>query len=205
MKLYFSPGACSLAPHIVLEELGQNHTLEKVDLAVHKTEKGADYYEVNAKGYVPALDIGEVDVLTEVPIVIQYIVDKAGNTELLPKAGTMERYRAMEMLNFITAEMHKGLGGLFYKPVPEARKAIVEKFSKRLDWLETKLGKAKYILGNTFSAADAYAFTVLSWAPMLSFDLKPWKNVSDYVARIAARPSVQAAMKAEGLKVAIAA
>ena len=200
MKLYYSPGACSLAPHIVLEELGQKHTLEKVDLGAHKTEKGTDYYEVNPKGYVPALDIDEAHVLTEVPVVIQYIVDKAGDTQLLPKTGTMERYRAMEMLNFITAEMHKGLGALFYKPVPEARKAIVERFSKRLDWLEKKLDGSKYILGNAFSAADAYAFTVLSWAPMLNVDLKPWKNVSDYVARIAARPSVQAAMKAEGLQ-----
>ncbi|MGH6908375.1 MAG: glutathione binding-like protein, partial [Aestuariivirga sp.] len=146
-----------------------------------------------------ALDIGNGEVLTEVPIVIQYIVDKSGNTDLLPKTGTMERYRAMETLNFITSELHKGMGSLFYKPEPETRKAIIATLSKRLDWLEKKLGRAQYVLGNAFSAADAYAFTVLSWAPMFSFDLKPWKNISAFMERVAARPAVQAAMKAEGL------
>ncbi|MBC8036735.1 MAG: glutathione transferase GstA [Rhizobiales bacterium] len=202
MKLYYMPGACSLAPHIVLNELGKTHSLEKVDGGTKKTAGGEDFNTINSKGYVPTLDIGDGEVLTEVAAILQYLVDKSGNTELLPKAGTMERYRAMETLNFIASEMHKGLGGLFYKPVPEARKAIIEKFSKRLDWLEAKLGKGNYILGNTYSAADAYAFTVLNWAPMLGFDLKPWKNISSYVARIAARPAVQAALKAEGLAVA---
>jgi len=202
MKLYYSPGACSLAPHIVLNELGQTYSLEKVNLATHKVEDGSDYTQVNPKGYVPALDIGKGEILTEASTILQYLADKAGNTELLPKAGTMERYRAMEALNFVASELHKGLGGLFYKPVPEARKAIVERVSKRLDWLETQLGKAKYILGDTYSAADAYAFTVLNWGPMLSFDIKPWKNISAYMARITARPAVQAAMKAEGLAAA---
>jgi len=204
MKLYYSPGACSLAPHIVLNELGQTHSLEKVNLTTHKLEDGGDYTKVNAKGYVPALDMGDGQVLTEASTILQYLADKAGNTELLSKAGSMERYRAMEMLNFVASELHKGLGSLFYKPVPEARKAIIEKANKRLDWLETRLGKSKYILGDNFSVDDAYAFTVLNWAPMLNFDLKPWKNISSYVSRIAARPSVQAAMKAEGLQAAAA-
>ncbi|HUR43853.1 MAG TPA: glutathione transferase GstA [Aestuariivirga sp.] len=204
MKLYYSPGACSLAPHIVLNELGQTYSLEKVDLATHKTESGNDFTKVNGKGYVPALDIGEGDTLTEASTIVQYLADKAGNTQLLPKAGTMERYRAMEALNFVASELHKGLGSLFSKPLPEARKAIVEKVSKRLDWLEAKLGKGDYLLGDSYSVADAYAFTILNWGPMLSFDLKPWKNISAYVARIAARPAVQRAMNAEGLKAAAA-
>ncbi len=199
MKLYYSPGACSLAPHIVLNELGQTHSLEKVNLATHTIEGDGDYTQINPKGYVPALDMGKGEILTEVSTILQYLADKTGNAELLPKAGTMERYRAMEALNFVASELHKGLGGLFYKPVPEARKAIIERVSKRLDWLEAKLGKADYFLGNDYSVADAYAFTILNWGPMLGFDLKPWKNISAYVARVAARPAVQAALKAEGL------
>lgn len=204
MKLYYSPGACSLAHHIVLNELGQTYSLEKVNLATHKLERGDDYTKINPKGYVPALDLGNGEILTEASTILQYIADKAGNTELLPKAGTMERYRAMEMLNFIASELHKGMGALFYKPVGDARKAIVDKLSKRLDWLDAKLGKSRHTLGDTFSAPDAYAFTILNWGPMVGFDTTQWKNITAYLARVAARPTVQAAMKAEGLQAAAA-
>ena len=203
MKLFYAPGACSLAPHIVLNELGQTYSLEKVDLTSHKTKSGDDFTKVNSKGYVPTVDLGKGEVLTEVATILQYLVDKAGNTDLLPKLGTMERYRAMETLNFIASELHKGMGGLFNKAMPEeGRKQIIEKLSKRLDWLDSQLGKAKYVLGNVYSAADAYAYTVLNWGQWVGMDIKPWKNISAFMARVAARPAVQAALKAEGLAAA---
>lgn len=200
MKLYYMPGACSLAPHIILNELGKTHSLEKVDGATKKTSGGNDFFAVNSKGYVPTIEIGNGEVLTEVATILQYLVDKAGNTELLPKVGTMERYRAMETLNFIASELHKGMGGLFNKAMPEeGRKQIIEKLSTRLDWLEVQLGKTDYLLGDSYSAADAYAFTVLNWGQWVGVDIKPWKNISAFMARVSARPAVQAAMKAEGL------
>lgn len=203
MKLFYAPGACSLAPHIVLNELGQTHSIEKVDLGTKKTETGGDFTKINPKGYVPTIDIGKGEVLTEVSTILQYLVDKAGNTELLPKAGTMERYRAMETLNFIASELHKGMGGLFNKAMPEeGRKQIIEKLSTRLNWLDAQLGKANYVLGNAYSAADAYAYTVLNWGQWVGFDIKPWKNITAFMARVAARPAVQKALNAEGLAAA---
>ncbi len=200
MKLYYSPGACSLAPHIVLNELGRAYTIEKVDLGAKKTETGGDYLKINAKGYVPALDLGKGEMLTEVSTILQYLVDKAGTSDLLPKIGTMERYRAMETLNFIASELHKGFGSLFNKAMPEeGRKIIIERLSTRLGWLDAQLGKAKFLLGNAYSAADAYAFTVLNWGQWVGIDMKQWPNISAFMARVSARPAVQAALKAEGL------
>jgi len=200
MKLYYSPGACSLAPHIVLEELGTKHTLEKVDLVAKKTESGSDFTKINSKGYVPALDLGGGDMLTEVSTILQYLADKSGSQELLPKFGTMERYRAMEGLNFVASELHKNFGMMFNKAMPEeGKKAIVERIKQRLGWLDGQLGKSDYLLGANYSVADAYAFTVLNWAQYVGIDLKDWKNIAAYVARVGARPAVQAALKAEGL------
>ena len=200
MKLYYAPAACSLAPHIVLNELGTKHSIEKVDLGSKTTETGANFTQINPKGYVPALDLGGGEMLTEVSTIIQYLADKASGSGLLPKAGTMERYRAMETLNFIASELHKGLGGLFNKAMPEdGRKVIIERLNARLDWLETQLAKSDYLLGKNYSVADAYAFTILNWGQWVGVDLKGWKNISAFMTRVAARPAVQSALKAEGL------
>jgi len=197
MKLYYSAGACSLSPHIVLRELGNKFELEAVDLGTKQTKSGKDYTKINPKGYVPALEIENGEVLTEGPAIVQYLADKA-NSDILPKAGTMERYRAMEMLNYITAELHKSMGSLFDKSItPEARKATIEKISKRIDHLDTILGKHPYVLGDKFSVADAYAFTVLGWGKWVGVDISKWKNVSEFMKRMEARPAVQAALQAE--------
>jgi glutathione S-transferase len=200
MKLYYAPGACSLAPHIVLRELGKKFELVKVDLGAKKTESGSDFTRVNSKGYVPTLEMKKGDVLTEVATIVQYLADKAKATKLLPKAGTMARYRTMESLNFVASELHKGIGGLFNPAMPAEGKAIItERVLKRLGWLNTLLGKQNYLTGKSFSVADAYAFTVINWCGMVGVDLSSLKNVQAFMARVGARPAVQAALKAEGL------
>ena len=202
MKLYYSPNACSMAAHIVLKELGVPHDIEKVDVVAKKTAAGGDFIKINPKGYVPALDIGKGEVLTEVSTILQYLADTNGGEAILPKAGTMARYRAMETLNFIASELHKGLGGLFAKTMPdEGRKVIIEKVGLRLDWLNGELGKHQYMTGKDFSVADAYAFTILNWGQWVGVDMAKWPNITDFLKRMAARPSVQVAMKAEGLTV----
>ncbi len=198
MKLYYSPGACSLAPHIVLRELGKTFDLEKVDLGAKKTESGADYWAANSKGYVPTLEISKDENLTEVATILQYLGDQSN--ALVPKAGTMERYRLMEMLNFIASELHKGIGGLFNPAMPDAGKeAIKDRASKRIAWLDGVLAKSDYVTGKDFSVADAYAFTVLNWCAMVAVDLGGFKNIQAWQARVGSRPAVQAALKAEGL------
>ena len=200
MKLYYAPGACSLAPHIVLNELGSSYELEKVDLAAKKTETGADFAEVNGKGYVPTLDLGKGEILTEVSIILQYLADKAQNSGLLPAFGSMERYRAMETLNFIASELHKGIGGLFNPAMPEdGKKAIIDRVKRRLSWLDAQLAKKPYLLGENYSVADAYAFTVLGWSKWVNLDLSAYAHVVAYLDRVGARPAVQAALKKEGL------
>jgi glutathione S-transferase len=200
MKLYYAPGACSMAPHIVLHELGKKFEIEKVDLGVKKTDGGKDFNKINGKGYVPTLEMKKGEVLTEVSTIVQYLADKAKNTKLLPKAGTMARYRAMETLNFVASELHKGLGGLFNKAMPEeGRKVIIERVNKRLDYVDGVLAKNKFLTGKSFSVADAYAFTILNWGQWVGVDMKNWKNISKYLEAVAKRPAVQAAMKAEGL------
>ena len=165
MKLYYSAGACSLSPHIVLRELGNKFELEAVDLGTKQTKSGKDYTKINPKGYVPALELENGEVLTEGPAIVQYLADKA-NSEILPKAGTMDRYRAMEMLNFITVRTAQEHGQLSSTRActPEVRKATIDKISKRIDHLDAILGKHPYVLGDKFSVADAYAFTVLAGA-----------------------------------------
>lgn len=149
---------------------------------------------------MPTLEITNGEVLTEVSTIVQYLADKAKATKLLPKPGTMARYRAMEMLNFIASELHKGLGGLFNKAMPEdGRKVIIERLTKRLDWLDGQLAKNKFVLGKSFSVADAYAFTILNWGQWVGVDIKAWKNISAFLERIAARPAVKKTLKAEGL------
>lgn len=200
MKLYYSPGACSLAPHIVLNELGQPYDLEKVDLAAKKTETGADFTEVNGKGYVPTLELAKGEVLTEVSVILQYLADKAQNSGLLPAFGSMDRYRAMETLNFVASELHKGFGSLFNPAMPEeGKKAIIARLQRRLAWLDEQLAKKPYLMGENYSVADAYAFTVLGWARHVNVDLSPYAHIVAYLDRVGARPAVQAALKKEGL------
>lgn len=201
MKLYYSPGACSLAPHIVLRELGKKFDLVRVDLRAKQTEAGKDFIKVNSKGYVPTLEINSKgEVLTEVATILQYLADKAKATKLLPKAGTMNRYRAMEALNFVASELHKGIGGLFNPAMPaDGKAAIVDRVMKRLEWLNSVLGKQNFLTGKSFGVADAYAFTVLNWTGMVGVDLSGFKNIQAYQARVGSRPAVQAALKAEGL------
>jgi glutathione S-transferase len=200
MKLYFTPGACSMAPHILLRETGQTFDLEQVDLASKKTKSGADYKKINGKGYVPALQLDNGEVITEAPIILQYLADQKPESGLMPKAGTMERYRTQEWLNFVTSELHKGLGALFNPAVPDAyRTMAIDRVGTRLDFLESKLQGKQYLQGDKFTAPDAYLFTILSWAPHLKVSLDKWPGIQAYLGRVAARPQVQATLKAEGL------
>ena len=200
MKLYYSPGACSLSPHIVAREAGQAVTLQRVDLKAKTIEGGGDYMAVNPKGYVPALEIEPGVVLTEGPAIVQYLADLAPASGLAPKAGTIERARLQEWLNFISTELHKTIGSLFNPTqTPEWKAAMVALAERRLGHVDATLGGGPFLLGETFSAADAYLFTVLGWLRHVGMDVKRWPNLAAYVGRIAQRPKVQEALKAEGL------
>ena len=200
MKLYYAPGACSLSPHIVLLEAGLPFTVEKTDLKSKKTEKGVDYLTINPKGFVPALQLDDGQVLTEGPAIVQYIADQKPDSGLAPRAGTMERYRLMEILNFISSEVHKNFSPVF-NPSASAdwKKAAIENLGKRFDWLSAHLGNRRYLLGDAFTAADAYLFTVLNWSRHAGIDLTKWPVLEAYQSRVGHRPKVQEALKAEGL------
>lgn len=200
MKLYYSPGACSLASHIVLNELGTEHSIEKVDLRAKVTETGADFKGVNPKGAVPALATAE-GVLTEGAAILQFLADKAGNTELAPAVGTMARARVQEMLNFVATEVHKAYSPLFTPGLAEeAKVAAKANIARRLGQLEAMLEDGRdYLMGAKFSLADAYVFTVTNWSKMTGVDMSSFPKLEAMRGRIAARPAVQAAMKAEGL------
>ena len=202
MKLYYSPGACSLSPHIVLRETGAKFDLVKVNLADHKTEAGEDFYAINPKGAVPALQLDNGDVLTEGAMIVQYVADHAKDhdVDVMPKAGTMERYRQAEWLNWVAAEFHKPMGSLFGKDMASAAGDLIKiNIDKKAAYLDKHLAKHEYLMGKHFTAADAYAFTILSWAPHVGADITKYKNVAAFQARVGARPAVQAALKAEGL------
>lgn len=200
MKLYYAPGACSMSPHIVLREAGQKFDLVKVDLGTHKTESGADYKKINPKGAVPALELDNGEVLTEGAVIVQYVADHAKNTQLMPAAGSMERYREAETLNWIAAEFHKSMGSLFNKELAEkAGDLIKTRIAGQLAYLEGRLQGKDYLVGNHFTAADAYAFTILGWGQYVGVDASAYPNVKAYMGRIGARPTVQATLKAEGL------
>ena len=199
MKLYYSPGACSLAVHIALREAGTPVSLVKVDLRSHRTEDSIDYYSVNPKGYVPALELPDGSLLTEVAAILQFAADQAPSAELAPPAGTLERARLHEWLTFVSSELHKGLGPLFHPVSAETKAAIKEKLATRFRHLEKALAGRDYLMGSRFTVADAYAFTILNWAGMLNIDLAPFPAVRSYLVRVAARPQVQEALRAEGL------
>ena len=200
MKLYYAPGACSLSPHIVSREAGIPVELKKVNLKDKVVEGGADFSKVNSKGYVPALELDNGQVLTEGPVIVQYLADQKPESGLAPKAGSFERYRLQEWLNFITAEIHKGFSPLFKPNTPDEYKKIVrENLAGRFEWLNQQLAGKDYLMGKSFTVADAYLFTVLTWTKPLQIDLGKWPNVAAFVTRVSARPKVKEAMKAEGL------
>ncbi|MFL6623826.1 MAG: glutathione transferase GstA [Sulfurifustis sp.] len=200
MKLYFLPGACSLSPHIVLREAGMSFELEKVDRATKRTASGEDYLQVNPKGYVPALKLDDGQILTEGPAIVQYLADQKPESSLAPKTGTMERYRLMEWLNFTTSELHKQFSPLFNpKVTPDWKQNQLDLLAKRFDHVETNLKGKSFVMGDRFTVADAYLFTVLNWSNFQKIDLAKWPTIKDYLARIAARPSVKEALRAEGL------
>jgi len=200
MKLYYSPGACSLSPHIVSKEAGIALELQKVSTKDKTMEGGGDYWQVNGKGYVPALKLDDGQLLTEGPAIVQYLADRKPDSGLAPKNGTPERYRLQEWLNFITAEIHKGFSPLFRPNTPDEYKTISkENLAKRFDWLDQQLKGKDYLMGKTFTVADAYLFVVLGWTKPTNIDLSRWPNLAAYHARVAARPKVKEAMVAEGL------
>jgi glutathione S-transferase len=200
MKLYFSPGACSLSPHIVLLEAGLAFTTERVDLGTKKTASGADYNAINPKGYVPALELKDGVVLTEGPAIVQYLADLAPASKLAPAAGTLERYQVMEWLNFIGTELHKNFGPLFNPAATEEMKAAARNnLTKRFGYVARQLDGRDYLTGSQFTVADAYLFTVANWCGLLKFDLSDWPTLQAFQARVAARPAVQQALRDEGL------
>ena len=198
MKLYFMPGACSLSPHIALRETGLSFDLEQVDSKTKKTKSGADFLKVNPKGYVPALQLDDGQTLTEAAVIVQYIADKKPEAKLLPPAGTTERYRAQEWLNYIATEIHKGVGALFNPKLTDDWKDVLrESVAPKFDYLSKQLEGRSYAFGDGFSAVDGYLFTILGWPQYVGIDLAKWPVLKSYTDGIAKRPSVQAALKAE--------
>jgi glutathione S-transferase len=200
-QLYYAPGACSLAPHIVLRELGEDFILVKVSMQTRQTDDGADFNTINPKGYVPAMRLANGETLTEGAAISAFLADNKPDSGLVPRAGTLERARVNEWLVFINSEVHKTLGGLFNPAVTEdQKKALVERFATRLDYVEKSLSDGRaYLTGDTFTIADPYLFVVVNWTNMLGIDIAKWTHVKAFQARVAARPHTQAAMKAEGL------
>jgi glutathione S-transferase len=200
MKLYYSPGACSLSPHIALLEAGLPYELVKVDLKAKKVENGEDYLKVNPKGQVPALGLDNGEVLTEGPVIVQVVADKAAGKNLAPARDSAERYKLQEWLNFVTSELHKNFGPMFSPQLPqEAKPFFKDRVMGKFKYVETALAGHDYLMGKQFTVADGYLFTMLTWAEGLKFDLSSMPNLLAYKARVAARPKVQEALTKEGL------
>jgi glutathione S-transferase len=200
LKLYYSPGACSLSPHIVLHEAGIPFQAVLASTRTHKLADGTDYYTLNPKGYVPLLELDNGERLSEGPAIVQYLADQVPATGLAPQAGTMARYRLQEWLNFITSELHKGFSPLFNPAMPEEAKALSRaKLQERFAYVDQQLEGKSYLMGETFTVADAYLFTVAGWGRHVGVDISGLSHLSAYMARVAARPAVQAALRAEGL------
>ena len=200
MKLYFSPGACSLSPHIALQESGLPYTTEKVDLRAKKTAGGADYLEINPRGYVPALVLDNGHMLTEGPAIVQYVADQAKDKRLAPAAGTEEHYHLLEWLNFISAEIHKGFAPLFNPAsTDEAKDQARANLSRRFGQAAKMMKGRDYLVGDKFSVADGYLFTILNWTKKVGPDIGEWPELQALHERIGARPAVQQAMRDEGL------
>jgi glutathione S-transferase len=200
MKLYFSPGACSLSPHIALHEAGLKFETEQVDLKAKTTKSGGDFRAINPKGQVPVLKLDNGETLTEGPVIVQYIADQKPGSKLAPPAASWERYRLEEWLNFTTSELHKGLGSLFNPKMTDAWKAVVvEILGGKMAFVAKSLEGKSYIMGEGFTVADCYLFTILNWTRFLKFDTSAWPGIEGYLKRVAARPAVHATLMAEGL------
>lgn len=200
MKLYYMPGACSLASHIALREAGLDFEAVKVDGKTKKAANGEDYLQVTAKGYVPALRMNDGRVLTEGTAVLQYIADQKPAAQLSGAPGSATRYTVLEWLGYISTELHKGFGPLFTPgTTAEQKQAAKDTIAKRFGWVAGELGNKNFLLGEQFTIADAYLFTVLGWTGYVGMDLGAWPNLKSYHARVASRPAALAAMKAEGL------
>ncbi len=198
MKLFYTPGACSLSPHIALKEAGVAHQIEKVDLRARKTASGGDFLAINPKGYVPALQLDDGSVLTEGPAIVQYIADQKPESGLAPKAGTKERYQLQEWLTFVSSELHKQCSPLFNPSLSDdTKKFFRDKISGRLKWLDGELAKSQYLMGDSFTVADGYLYTILTWSPRLGIEVTQWPNVKAFFDRVAARPKVREAQQAE--------
>ncbi len=201
MKLYYTPGACSMAAHIVAEEEGLVLEYVRVDLATHRTEADLDYRSVNPKGYVPALALDEGGILTENVAILLYLAHKKPRSGIAPPMGDPAWFHVVEWLTYVATEMHQGFGPLWQRNLPEAsRKVLVEKLSRKLDFLELHLRENPYLLPGGYSIADAYLFVVLNWAEMVRFDLNPWPQIRSYRAIVGDRPAVRQVLKAEGLR-----
>jgi len=201
MKLYYKAGACSLSPHIILRETGLDFSIIRVDLATKKTEQGDDFLQVNPKGQIPTLLLDDGTILTEGVAIVQYLADQKPDRQLMPEVGSIARYHALEWLNYIATELHKGFSPLFNPKTPDEFKVVSrEALDKKFAYVDSQLAGKTFLLGNHFSVADAYLFTVMGWAKGLKFDLSALKNLNNYLDRVAARPAVDAALTAEGLK-----
>lgn len=200
MKLYYSPGACSLSPHIVLHEAGLAFTAEMASTKTHQLKDGTDYFSINPLGYVPLLVLNDGTQLSEGPAIVQYIADQVPDKQLAPANGSMARYQLQSLLNFISTELHKGFSPLFNPATPaDYKPAVTEKLLSRMAWIDGQLAGKQYLMGDTFTVADAYLFTVTGWGAYVKVDLSGFANISAHRARVAARPAVQAALRAEGL------
>lgn len=200
MKLYYSPGACSLSPHIALREAGLNFELVQVDLATKKTASGQNYLEINPAGYVPCLQLDDGRMLTEGPAILQYVADQVPGNQLAPANGSFERYHLQQWLNFISAELHKSFSPLFNPGASEDWKnAVRQTIAARLGVVATRLKDAPYLLGDSLSVADIYLFVVLGWCSYVNLDLSPWPALQAFMGRVGGREAVQAALRAEGL------
>lgn len=201
MKLYYAPAACSLAVHIVAREAGLPVELVKVDLGTHRLDDGTDYYTINPRGYVPLLELDDGTRLTEVTAIVQYLADLAPAAGLLPPAGTLDRVHVQEWLTFVSSELHKAFSPwLWHKETAESTKqAVKERLARHFGELDRLFARQPYLSGDRFTVADAYAYTIVSWANFLLISLKPYPALADYLSRVAARPDVQHALAAEGL------
>lgn len=200
MKLYYSPGACSLSAHITLHESGLKFEHVLAPTKTHKLEDGTDYYSINPLGYVPLLELDDGTRLTEGPAIVQYIADQVPDKQLAPANGTVARAQLQSWLNFIATELHKGFSPLFNPATPaEYKTVVIDRLQSRLKWVDGELAGRQYLMGERFSVADPYLFTVTGWAPHVGVDISGLAGIAAFRARVAARPAVQAAMKEEGL------
>ncbi|KGM29534.1 glutathione transferase GstA [Photorhabdus luminescens] len=200
MKLYYQPGACSLSPHIILREAGLDFSMIKVDLKTKKMENGDDFFAINPKGQIPTLLLDNNEILTEGAVIVQYIADQKPDKKLIAPAGTMERYHQLEWISHLSSEIHKGFSPLFFPGTPENyRPVAINNLLRRFKYIDKVLAEQPYIAGEHFTVADAYLFTLSNWAPLVQLDLSDLVHLKAYQKKIAERPSVHDALKAEGL------